>query len=114
MDMIEKDDISVISPSGLLETHNCDSLKDAISALMKAKKYRIVIDLSKTTFMCSSAWGALIGSIREASRGGGGILLAAMNEDTKADFYKANFNEIIESHETVEKAIAAFKGLKHK
>jgi anti-anti-sigma regulatory factor len=57
--------------------------------------------------MCSSAWGAIIGFLKMSKKGGGGIVLAAMSEEAKAGFYMANFDEIIDSYQTVEKAIAA-------
>ena len=101
-------DINIIYSAGQLQDKDCFCLRDVIADLINAGEYKIIIDLSKTTFMCSSAWGAIIGSLKMAKRGGGGILLAAMSEEAKAGFYMANFDQIIDSCETVDRSIEAF------
>ena len=100
--------VHIVNCDGLIETNTSQKLKDAIGGLLKVKQYKIVVNLSKTTFMCSSAWGAVIGSLKEARQGGGDILLAEMSDEAESGYYMANFNEIIESRCSVKEAVESF------
>lgn len=107
-------DAAVITCEGQLETGTNEELRRALSDILDKGTVKIVIDMSKINFMSSSGWGAVIGYLRQARNGGGDIVLAAMSEHVRDGYCMAEFNEIIDAYDTVEKAIEGLAKKKHK
>jgi len=107
--VVKEGPVSIIHCAGQIETSTYLELKKTIMEVIKSGVFNIVIDLSKADFMSSAGWSAVLGHLKEARQGGGDIILASLSEEAKSGYYMANFDEIIRSYDTVEKAIEAFK-----
>jgi anti-sigma B factor antagonist len=62
------DDIAVLVLRGELDIHNVPQLADALQSLVHVAPRPIIVDLTDTTFIDSSAVGALIGGHRAGLR----------------------------------------------
>lgn len=108
INLMKSGDVNIINCEGVFETPECRELSDAVKGLINNKQYKMVINLSKTTFFCSSGWGAILASLKQSRLGGGDILVAEMSKEAEAGFFMANFNEILRYYPTVKDAIEAF------
>ena len=103
-----KDDISVVKVNGYLDTTTTAELEEALHDLLKKENYRIVVDLSDTSYISSAGWGIFIGEIKEIRNRGGDLKLAGMNGDVFEVFQLLEFQSILYAHDTAEEARLAF------
>ncbi|MCZ6767540.1 MAG: STAS domain-containing protein [bacterium] len=103
-----KDGISVVKVNGYLDTTTATELEEALFGLLKKESYRIVVDLSDTTYISSAGWGIFIGEIKEIRNRGGDLKLAGMNGDVFEVFQLLEFQSILNAHDTTEEARLAF------
>lgn len=101
--------VGVLECSGSLDNNTYLRLKNAINLQFKRKIYKIVLDMSKVTFVSSAGWGTIIGNLNEARGGCGEIAVAAMPGNISHGFLEAEFNEIIRSYKTIRDAIQSFE-----
>ncbi|MEP7059421.1 MAG: STAS domain-containing protein [Actinomycetota bacterium] len=66
---------SVISVAGELDLHSSPELTDAISGALEADHPHVGIDLTRVSFMDSTALGVLVSSLKRARERGGDLAL---------------------------------------
>src|SRR5260221_3175822 len=65
-------DCRIVAPSGEIDAHTSPDLREAIlEQLVDAKVRHLVVDLSRTTFLDSSALGVLIAALKQMRERGG-------------------------------------------
>jgi anti-sigma B factor antagonist len=69
----------ILAPQGELDIASFTQLRTRISDLIDARRAHIVIDLSGTAFLDSTALGALIGGRRKAYAAGGSFAVICDN-----------------------------------
>lgn len=69
----------VLAPLGELDISSYAQLRDAISSLIEGGRRHLVVDLSGTAFLDSTALGALIGGRRRAYAAGGSFVIICGN-----------------------------------
>lgn len=72
-------DHDVLAPSGEVDLSSYTQLRDRIGELLDAGRTHVVIDLSSTSFLDSTALGALIGGRRRAYAAGGSFAIICAN-----------------------------------
>jgi len=81
----------------------------AIDAIIASGKTRLVVDLSETTMMDSTAIGLLIKSLTSVRRENGDIRLAGMSNRLRNLFLMTRLlGPVFEAHETVDEAVNKF------
>ncbi len=103
-----KGDINIIKCEGQIDSNTYYELKDAIKKTIEKKSFKIIIDLSDTTFVSSSGWGTIIGNLKEVRKGGGDIVVTGMSGGVRHVYETAQFDELIKSCDTIEDAIKFF------
>lgn len=103
-----RDDISIVKVNGYLDTTTAAELEEALYNLLQKENYRIVVDLSDTTYISSAGWGIFIGEIKEIRNRGGDLKLAGMNGDVFEVFQLLEFQSILNAHDTADEARLAF------
>lgn len=103
-----RDDISIVKVNGYLDTTTAAELEEALYNLLQKENYRIVVDLSDTTYISSAGWGIFIGEIKEIRNRGGDLKLAGMNGDVFEVFQLLEFQSILNAHDTADEARIAF------
>ena len=105
----ESTDVSVIRIHGNLEFVAADELDRVVSRLVKSGQYRIVVDLSDTSYISSRGWGVFLSNIRELRENGGDLKLAGMLPDTYEVFRVLEFGMFLKSYLSIDDAAHAFK-----
>jgi len=98
----------VVSPDGALDLGSAPRLKRTLAELIGEQCTRIVIDLSRVTFMDSTALGVLVGIGRRL--GADGVLaVAAPSPQAVTLFELTGLNRTIEMFPTVDAAITSLR-----
>jgi anti-sigma B factor antagonist len=74
------DETQVVAVAGEIDLFTAPEFKERVSAPIDAGRTRIVVDLTRTTFIDSSSLGVLIGAHRRLKRRGGSMAVVCDNE----------------------------------
>ena len=80
VDLEARDGVVVVALSGEFDMSHVSTLESQLRSAMLEDPPHVVIDFSKTTFMDSTALGALVGAAREASERSGWLRLACADK----------------------------------
>ncbi|MGE5175543.1 MAG: STAS domain-containing protein [Hyphomicrobiales bacterium] len=100
--------VSVLRVSGYVDTTTSPELERRLEALLREKRYHIVVDLSRVEYISSAGWGIFISEIREIREHGGDLKLAGMVADVREVFDLLEFENILQAHADADVAIASF------
>jgi anti-sigma B factor antagonist len=96
--------IGVVTPQGRLNMVSARRLKELLSGLVSGGTTRIVVDLAETTFLDSSALGALIAGLKSARQAGGDLRIARPTPEVLMVFELTNMDKVLRPREDVESA----------
>jgi anti-sigma B factor antagonist len=107
----ERYQAAVISIDGrFLGSTAGQAFREQLDKLLAAGRKQIVVDLSETEFMDSSAIGVLISGLTTVRRAGGDMRLAAVTRRIKGVFVVTRLlGNVFEDYETVDEAIESFQ-----
>jgi len=100
--------VSVLRVSGYVDTTTSPDLERRLQALLRDKRFHIVVDLSGVEYISSAGWGIFISEIREIREQGGDLKLAGMVSDVREVFDLLEFENILKSYPDADLAIASF------
>lgn len=109
-DVTERYDAAIITPSGkFLGSVKGPEFRAILEKLRDEGRKNVVVDLSKTDFMDSTAIGVLISGLTTMRRDGGEIRLAGLEARIKNLFVMTHLlGPVFDSYETVEDASRSF------
>ena len=85
------------------------NMDEAIDSILQQRTYHVVVDLTKVSYISSAGWGVFISKIKDIRENHGGLKIAGMRPDVRDVFDLLGFGHIIEAHDTVDDAVAAFE-----
>jgi anti-sigma B factor antagonist len=100
--------VSVLRVSGYVDTTTSPELERRMQALLREKRYHIVVDLSRVEYISSAGWGIFISEIREIREHGGDLKLAGMVADVREVFDLLEFENILQAFPEAELAVGSF------
>jgi anti-sigma B factor antagonist len=100
----------VIAVRGEIDLFTAPDLKAMLLGAIDAGKTRVVVDLSETTFLDSTALGVLIGAIKRLRARDGALTLVNTDANTAKTFEITGLDQIFTITETRDEAIAALDG----
>jgi len=100
--------VSVLRVSGYVDTTTSPELERRMQALLREKRYHIVVDLSRVEYISSAGWGIFISEIREIREHGGDLKLAGMVPDVREVFDLLEFENILQAFPEADLAVASF------
>ncbi|MFI5007520.1 MAG: STAS domain-containing protein [Solirubrobacterales bacterium] len=100
--------VSVLRVSGYVDTTTSPDLERRLQALLREKRFHIVVDLSGVEYISSAGWGIFISEIREIREQGGDLKLAGMIPDVREVFDLLEFENILKSYADTDLAISSF------
>ncbi len=68
-------DVDLIKVSGPLDAHTADGFEGAINMLLVDERCKIIIDMSKVSYLASAGVGVLLSAVKEAELGNGKLVL---------------------------------------
>ena len=100
--------VSVLRVSGYVDTTTSPDLERRLQALLREKRFHVVVDLAKVEYISSAGWGIFISEIREIREHGGDLRLAGMMPDVREVFDLLEFENILQSFTDADLAVASF------
>ncbi|HEU4725354.1 MAG TPA: STAS domain-containing protein [Candidatus Eisenbacteria bacterium] len=100
--------VSLLRVSGYVDTTTSPDLERRLQALLREKRYHVVVDLTRVEYISSAGWGIFISEIREIREHGGDLKLAGMIPDVREVFDLLEFENILQSYPDAELAVASF------
>ena len=90
-----------------IDLHVSRAVTESLDAMTERKLERIVIDLSRTTYIDSAGLAALILAMQKVQAFGGKFFLAGLDETMRSIFETSRLNQIFQIFPDVDAALAA-------
>ncbi|MFE3034778.1 STAS domain-containing protein [Streptomyces canus] len=103
----DADGITVLGLDGEIDHQSVGALTQALARADAAVGRRVVIDLSRVTFMDSSGVNALIAAFQSAGAAGGWLRLVVVRGAVLRTLQLVGLDTVIPFHETLEDALAS-------
>jgi anti-sigma B factor antagonist len=100
--------VSILRVSGYVDTTTSPDLERRLQALLRERRYHIVVDLARVEYISSAGWGIFISEIREIREKGGDLKLSGMIPDVREVFDLLEFENILQSYTDIELAVGSF------
>lgn len=110
MDISQKTvgDIVVLVIVGEIDLYNAPEIKDIINKLIEERKYNVVIDLEKVSYIDSSGIGALISSLSNLKKYQGGLKIINVYASVKKVFELTKLTSFFEIYDSENEALESF------
>jgi len=104
-----KDDVVILDISGEIDLYNAPEIKDIINSLIEEKKFNVIINLEKVTYIDSSGIGALISSLSNLKKYQGGLKIINVFASVRKVFELTKLTSFFEIYDSEDTAIESFK-----
>jgi anti-sigma B factor antagonist len=101
------DERHVVAVAGEIDLFTAPELKSALGEAVDAGRSRIVVDLTETTFLDSTALGVLIGAVKRLRSRDGALTIANTDPNIAKTFEITGLDQIFTIRPTREEAIEA-------
>jgi anti-sigma B factor antagonist len=98
---------NVLPLEGDIDLHVSPAVREALNAMIKKKPERMVIDLSRVTYIDSAGVAALILAMQEVEAYGGKFLLSGLQETLRLIFETSRLERVFRIFPNVDAALAA-------
>ena len=98
---------NVVSLEGDIDLHVAPVVTESLNAMIKRKPERIVIDLSRATYIDSAGVAALILAMQEVEAYGGKFFLSGLQETLRSIFEISRLERTFRISPNVDAALAA-------
>lgn len=103
-------DVLIIRPEGkLVIGDEVGEFREILTDALEKGDKKIVIDLSKLSYMDSTGLGELVRSYTTVKKNGGELKLASMTEKVKDLMFMTKLLTVFENYDTVEEAVSSFE-----
>ncbi|GLP65143.1 anti-sigma factor antagonist [Streptomyces sp. TUS-ST3] len=103
----DADGITVLGLDGEIDHQSVGGLTRALAAGDAAAAHRVVVDLSKVTFMDSSGVNSLIAAFQDARAAGGWLRLVVVRGAVLRTLELVGLDTVVPFHPTLEDALAS-------
>ena len=103
-----KGDVVLLDITGEIDLYNAPEIKDIINKLISEKKYNIVINLEKVSYIDSSGIGALISSLSNLKKYQGGLKIINVFASVKKVFELTKLTSFFEIYDSEDDAVKSF------
>ena len=104
-----KPECTVIEVIGSLDAYTVVDLEEVFSVLLKAKRFKLIIDLTNLDYISSAGLGTFMGVIDEVRENKGDIILTNLSPKIYKVFDLLGFSELFQIVEDEKTAISKFK-----
>ena len=101
------DERHVIAVAGEIDLFTAPEMKAALGEALEAGRTRIVVDLTETTFLDSTALGVLIGAVKRLRSRDGRLTIVNVDPNIAKTFEITGLDQIFTIRATREEALAA-------
>jgi anti-sigma B factor antagonist len=105
--VLHQDRPNVLPLEGDIDLHISPAVTESLTAMIKYKPKRMVIDLSRVTYIDSSGIAALIVAMQEVEAYGGKFFLSGMQETIRLIFQTSRLDRTFRIFPDVDAALAS-------
>ncbi|MEY2555194.1 MAG: anti-sigma factor antagonist [Verrucomicrobiota bacterium] len=105
--MSPKEHPDVLPLEGEIDLHVSPEVAESLRAMTAKKPKRVIVDLTKVTYLDSSGLAVLIEGMQNVREYGGKFAIAGMQEIVKHIFDIARLDQVFQIFPTVDEALAA-------
>lgn len=98
---------SVLAVTGEVDVHTAPELDAALTQVVEAGKYQIVVDLSGVEFLDSTGLGVLVKALKRVREHDGALAVVATTDRISKVFRITGLDSAIGLHESLESALGA-------
>src|SRR2546430_11384595 len=98
---------NVLPLKGEIDLHVSPAVTQSLDAMVEKKPERVVIDLSRATYIDSSGLAALILAMQKVEAYGGRFFLTGLHETMRSIFESSRLDQIFQIFPDVDAALAA-------
>jgi anti-sigma B factor antagonist len=107
IEVSEKNGITILHFQGRLDMYNVTELRESFQDLLNKKKFKVILDLYKITFIDSSALGAII-SLSNSLQVNGYRLRICIDKQKLLLFHHFALDKQMSLHSSLEAALLSF------
>ena len=100
-------DTHVIELGGEVDLYTAPEFKERMVKVIDGGKKRVVVDLSKATFIDSTTLGVLVGGVKRLRPAGGSLALVCTDDNITKIFEITGLDRVFPIHSSREAALAA-------
>ncbi len=100
----------IVAVRGEIDLFTAPELKQVLAESIEGGRTRIVVDLSETTFLDSTALGVLIGAVKRLRSRDGALAIVNVDENIAKTFEITGLDQIFTILATREEAVGAVAG----
>jgi anti-sigma B factor antagonist len=93
-----RDGVYVVSPAGELDLYTCPEFKEELLRVISGGARHVVVDLSLTTFVDSTALGVLLRGVERLKATDGRLSVVCPDENILRVFQITGLHEVFEIH----------------
>jgi anti-sigma B factor antagonist len=97
---------AVVEAAGEIDAYTAPRLRAVLEELPAPARYRVVVEMSRVSFMDSSGLGVLVGAHKRARNGGGALALAGASDRVLRVLRVTGLVRILVPFATLEEALA--------
>ena len=105
--VLRQDRANVLPLEGDIDLHVSPAVTEALTAMIKKKPERIVIDLSRVTYIDSAGIAVLILAMQQVEAYGGKFFLSGLQETLRSIFETSRLERVFRIFPDVDAALAA-------
>jgi anti-sigma B factor antagonist len=98
---------NVLPLTGEIDLHVSPAITESLNAMTEKQPERVVIDLSRATYIDSAGLAALILAMKKVEAYGGKFFLTGMHETIRSIFESSRLDQIFQIFPDVDAALAA-------
>ena len=103
-------DTHLIELGGEVDLYTAPEFKERMVQVIDGGKTRLVVDLSKATFIDSTTLGVLVGGMKRLRPSGGSMALVCDDQNIQKIFEITGLDRVFPIHESREEALSAVSG----
>ncbi len=103
-----KGDAVILDIVGEIDLYNAPEIKDIVNNLIEERKYNVVINLEKVSYIDSSGIGVLISSLSNLRKYQGGLKIINVFASVKKVFELTKLTSFFEIYDSEDEAINSF------
>ena len=97
----------LIELGGEVDLYTAPEFKERMVQVIEEGKTRVVVDLSKATFIDSTTLGVLVGGVKRLRPSGGSLAIVCSDQNIQKIFEITGLDRVFPIHESREEALSA-------
>ena len=102
-------DVTIVDLIGSVDAHTVPELDSGLRKLVQDNKYKIILNMEKLDYICSTGLGAIMGVVGELEDFNGEIVCLKVGKKVSKIFDLLGFSSFFKIFDNLEEAVASFE-----